>query len=120
MLEHLSLKSKYNLSVLLVLTLLPVFPAFAEMSIIKLEVEPVVYNDIIVRYKWIMDVLFEEEMSGNCELKITFFDSAGSAVHGKSQIIMLDQGENHLSGHGVCKPALWKKITDYKAHISCF
>jgi len=92
---------------------------FAQMSISNLEVKTVVSNEIIVKYSWKMDVSFSEDRSIDCKLKIIFLDAYGSEIHSKTQTVFLSNGTNHLTGHGICKPDVWKKIEEYKAHIKC-
>jgi len=102
-----------------ILFFLMVDPTFAEMNISNLEVKAVISNDIIVKYLWEMDVSFSEEESMTCKLKITFFNDNGAEIHSKSRHISLSNGSNHLTGKGLCKPDVWKKIKEYKAHIMC-
>ena len=101
------------------ISLLTVIPAFAEINISDLDVKAVISNEFIVRYSWKIDVYFSEDRPMNCKLKILFFDANGSEIHSKSRPLSLSHGTTHLTGHGVCKPEVWKKIKEYKAHIKC-
>ena len=98
---------------------LMVVPATGEMSISHIEVKAVVANEIIVKYSWEIDVSFSEDKPVSCKMKITFFDASGVEIHSKSQYISLSHGSNHFTGHGICKPEIWKKLKEYKAHIEC-
>ena len=103
----------------LMIFFLLLLPAFADMNISDLEVKAVVSNAYIVSYSWKMDVAFGEDKLRSCKLKILFFDASGSEIYSKSRYISLSPGSNHFTGRGICKPEVWKKIKEYKAHIKC-
>ena len=94
-------------------------PAFAEMDISNLEVKAVVSNNFIVQYSWEMDVSFGEDKPEKCTLKISFYDDSDFEVYSKSGDVSLSPGSNHVTGQGVCRPDVWKKIKEYKARIQC-
>ena len=94
-------------------------PGYAEMEISQLEIKPVVSNEFIVQYAWTIAVQYDRDEKGSCVLEILFFDASGSQIHSQKRAISLNKGLNQLGGRGVCKPGIWKRIREYKAHITC-
>ena len=93
--------------------------SYGELTISHLKVEPLLANDIIVRYAWKVDVSSDEEGERHCDLKISFFDASGSVILSKTVPVSVSRGKNPVSGHGVCKPEIWDRIKEYRAIISC-
>ena len=92
---------------------------FAEINISNLQVEAVVSNQYIVQYSWDVDATFGEDKQERCVLKISFLDDTGFEIYSKFRDIALSPGSNHFQGKGVCKPEVWRRTAEYKAHILC-
>jgi hypothetical protein len=96
----------------------PVF-ANAEMEITSLNVEAAVANDIIVTYEWRLEVSSIQDESMNCELGIRFFDESGTQILSRTEFVSISKGMNRLKGSGICKPDVWNRVKEYKAHLTC-
>jgi len=92
---------------------------FAEINISNLQVKAVVSNQYIVQYSWDVDATFGEAKPERCVLRISFLDDTGFEIYSKFREISLSPGSNHFQGQGVCKPEVWRRTKEYKAHILC-
>jgi hypothetical protein len=89
------------------------------MEIATLNVEAAVANDIIVKYVWRIEISSDDEESINCKLRLIFFDEKGTKLQSKTEFISISTGKNRFSGSGICKPGVWKRVKEYKAHLTC-
>jgi hypothetical protein len=89
------------------------------MEITSLKVEASVANDIIVKYVWRMEVSSGDEASIHCKFRLSFFDENGTEIQSKTDFVTISNGVNRFSGAGICNPGVWKRVKEYKAHLTC-
>lgn len=72
----------------------------------------------LVVFTWEVRVESERKWDA-CDLVISFQDEKGREVHSLREALGVKAGRSTFSGHDVCDPNIWNRVTKYIATFDC-
>jgi hypothetical protein len=107
--------------VLLTATLFIVFSsvpnALARLEV-SLEVDKVAEHSMLVTLTWTAVIDADRDWD-NCELVIAFRDLRDRELHRVEEMVSIKKGVNKITGHDICKSALWEKTRKFTGNLNC-
>ena len=85
---------------------------------VSLEVDKVAEHSMLVTLTWTAVIDADREWD-NCELIIAFRDLRDREVHRIVEMVSVKKGTNRISGHDICRSALWEKTRKFTGNLNC-
>jgi hypothetical protein len=73
---------------------------------------------MLVTLIWTATVEADQDWD-SCELIIAFRDQKDREIHRISEMVSIKKGTSTISGHEICKSALWEKTRKFTGNLNC-